>query len=1104
MIRKLACCVFLSVLSLWSQSNVGSITGSVTDTSQAPVTDCQVTATSLQTGQQLTVQTLDSGLYTFASLPAGTYNISVQKSGFKQSSVQGVVLDAASSRTVNFSLQLGTVNETVTVSAESDQIQNTSGDVGRLLSERQLSQIALNGRNYSQLLQLIPGAVSNVLDPLSLNLSTTGENINGIPSTSLLFTIDGNENMDDAGNTNASVQPSADAIAEVKILTASYSAQFGGRSGAMVNVVVKTGTKDFHGSAFEFVRNSDFDARSFFAQSVNPLHFNDFGFTIGGPAYIPKKWNTQKDKLFFFGSQEWRYTHLGATQVNTVPTVAERNGNFQNSGLPAPIDPTNGQPFANEIVPVSRFSYNGPRLLTPYPLPNFSGAGGNYSVSAVSKTDPRDLIIRLDYLISQNTQVSYKLTKDAWYIYNAYQGSNLGTNPGTRPRSPYVTSASINHTFSPTALNVFSFAVTYDFIQATTNNTSIARSTTGVDFPEVLAINGNGGEFQLGPNVSISGFTGYTAGDRIRHANAIFELRDDYTKVIGSHSIKIGGQFFRSRTNENVNSGETDNGVATFNTSALHSSKDALADVLLGNFQTYTEAPGNAFYYGRFTEADGYVQDSWKVNKKLNIELGVRYNFMPPFYNALGNTSAFSPSAYNPALAPTVNPTIGSLVPGTGNPYNGIVLLGSGFQDAAKGRLPQITNPALANLFGGLSRSGRQTNYGDWGPRFGFSYDPFGKGTTSVRGGYGIFYDRLATNLLGQSSANPPFFTQASVFDGNIDNPGGATATSFPTNLTYFPVHFNDPSVQSYNFGVQQQGLGGIILDVAYVGNIGRHLLRTLNINQLPVGTRLTAPNSNTNVNALVPYLGYGTINMFDNSVDSSYNSLQVTASRRISRGFSFTFNYTFSKTMDDSTAPQNVYNARADYALSNINHAQVFSATYIYELPFFRTSRNGLLKNSLGGWELAGVTRGQTGGPFSVIVPVDVAKIGVSQSRATVIADPNLPADQRTASHWFNTAAFLPASQMVQGQFGNSGRNILTGPGFVLSDLSLLKNFSIHERAHLQFRAESFNFLNHPSFTTLNTTVNFSATGQPTQNFGQVTGAGPGRVIELGLKLTF
>jgi hypothetical protein len=1104
MTRRLAFWTFVLVLSAWSQSNIGSISGNVTDTSQAPVTDCQVTATSAQTGQQLTVQTLDSGLYTFASLPAGTYNITVQKQGFKQSAVQGVVLDAASSRTVNFSLQLGTVNESVTVSAESDQIQNTSGDVGRLLSERQLSQIALNGRNYSQLLQLIPGAVTNTLDPLSLNLSTTGENINGIPSTSLLFTIDGNENMDDAGNINASVQPNADAIAEVKILTASYSAQFGGRSGAMVNVVVKTGTKDFHGSAFEFVRNSDFDARSFFAQSVNPLHFNDFGFTLGGPAYIPKKWNTQKDKLFFFVSHEWRYSHLGATQINTVPTVAERNGDFRNSGLPSPVDPTNGQPFANQIVPVSRFSNNGPRLLSPYPLPNYSGAGGNYSVSAVSKTDPRDLIVRLDYFLSQNTQISYKLTQDSWYIYNAYQGSNLGINPGTRPRSPYVTSTSINHTFSPTALNVFSFAVTYDFIQANTNNTSISRDTTGVNFPEVLAINGNGGEFQLGPNVSITGFTGYTAGDRIRHANAIFEWRNDFTKVIGSHSLKMGGQFFRSRTNENVNSGETDNGVATFNTSALHTSKDALADVLLGNFQTYSEAAGNAFYWGRFSEADVYLQDSWKVSKKLNLELGLRYNFMPPFYNALGDTSAFSPSTYNPVLAPIVNPVIGSLVPNTGNPYNGIVLLGSGFPDAAQGRLPQASNPALQGLFGGLSRSGRQTNYGDWGPRFGFSYDPFGRGTTSVRGGYGIFYDRLATNLLAQSSANPPFFSQASVFDGNIDNPGGATATSFPANLTYFPVRFKDPSIQSYNLGVQQQVSGGVILDVAYVGNVGRHLLRTLNINQLPLGTRLNAPNSAINVNALTPYRGYGAINMFDNSVDTSYNSLQVTASRRISRGFSFTVNYTFSKTMDDSTTPQNIYNARADYALSNINHTHVFSATYIYELPFFRASTNAFLKNSLGGWELAGVTRAQTGSPNSVVVPVDVAKIGVSQSRATVIGDPSLPSGQRTASHWFNTAAFLPAAQMVQGQFGNSGRNILTGPGFVLSDLSLLKNFSVHERAHLQFRAESFNFLNHPSFTTLNTTVNFSATGQPTQNFGAVTGAGPGRVIELGLKLTF
>ncbi len=1015
-----------------------------------------------------------------------------------------VSLDAASSRTINFDLQFGAVSESVNVSAEVEQIQSSSGDVGRLISERQLSQISLNGRNYSQLLQLIPGAVTNTLDPLTLNLSTTGQNINGVPSNSSLFTLDGNINMDDAGNTNTSVQPNADAIAEVKILTASYSAQFGGRSGAQVNVVVKTGTKDFHGTVFEFLRNSKFDARSFFAKDVNPLHFNDFGFTVGGPVFIPKKWNSQRDKLFFFASHEWRYSHIGATQINTVPTLAMRNGDFRNSGLPAPVDPNNWIPFPNQIVPVSRFSANGPRLLSPYPLPNFTGAGGNYSISAVSKTDPRDLIVRLDYILSPKTQISYKLTRDYWYVYNAYQGGNLGITPGTRSREPYVTSASVTSAFSPTALNIFSFAITYDYIGAVTQTNLISRAATGVNFPQVLPINGNGGQFQLGPNLSLTGFTGYTAGDRIRHANAIFEFRDDFTKVLGSHTIKFGGQFIRSRTNENINSGETDNGVATFNTSALHTSRNAVADVLLGNFQTYTEASGNAFYWGRFKEIDGYVQDSWRVNSKLSVEIGLRYNFMPPFYNALGDSSGFSPAAYNRALAPVINPALGNIVPGTGTAYNGIVLFGSSFPDAAQGRLPQVNDASLKNLFRGYPSSGRYTNWGDWGPRLGLAYDPFGKGRTSIRAGYGLFYDRLSTNQLGPASTNPPFFSNANVFDGNIDNPGGATATSFPLNLTFFSPTFKDPSIQSYNVGVQQQLPGNIIMDVSYVGNVGRHLVRTLNINQLPVGTRLSATNSAINVNALAPYLGYGTINMFDSSVNSNYNSLQVTASRRLNSGFSFTVNYTFSKTLDDSTTPQNSYYARSDYALSNINRKHVFSATYIYELPFFRRSTNGFLRTTVGGWEVAGVTRVQSGAPNSVVVPVDVARIGVSQSRATLVGDPSLPSDQRTASHWFNTAAFLPSGQMVQGQFGTSGRNILIGPGFILSDISLIKNFRIREKTNLQFRAESFNFLNHPSFTTLNTTVNFSATGQPTQNFGAVTGAGPGRVIELGLKLSF
>src|SRR5215831_14719724 len=297
----------------WGQSNVGEISGQVSDASGAAVPGCTVTATHSQTGFKRTVLTQESGIYVFAALPEGRYNVVAEKQGFRASEQTGVVLDAATRRNIDFRMEVGALTESVSVSAAVEQVQTASGDSTRVISDRQLSQVALNGRNYSQLLRLIPGAVATTLDPFGLALSTTGQRINGIRSDSIVFNVDGAENMDNGGNSNAAVNPSADAIAEVKILTSGYSAEFGGRSGALINVITKSGTQQFHGTLFEFVRNDFFDARTFFSRQVDPLRFNDFGYTLGGPVFIPKKWNTDKQKLFFFLSQEWKYSHIGST-----------------------------------------------------------------------------------------------------------------------------------------------------------------------------------------------------------------------------------------------------------------------------------------------------------------------------------------------------------------------------------------------------------------------------------------------------------------------------------------------------------------------------------------------------------------------------------------------------------------------------------------------------------------------------------------------------------------------------------------------------------------------------------------------------------------------
>ena len=396
------------------QVTVGQISGKVFDASGAVVPRCKVVATSEATGLAQTANTDDAGFYAFPSLPAGTYAIKAEAAGFRTRQNTGVALDAASRRTIDFSLEIGSVAESVEVRAATDQVQTNSGDVSQVITQTQLNDIALNGRNYTQLLKLTPGAVATNLDPFNLGLSTTGQNINGVRSASIYFMVDGADNMDNGANSNAIINPNLDSIAEIKILKSSYSAEFGGRSGAMVNVVTRRGTRSFHGTLFEFVRNDNFDARSFFARSIAPLRFNDFGWTLGGPVYIPGKWNRDRNKLFFFAGQEWKYSHAGATNLTTVPTLEERNGNFQNSTLAAPVDPLNGVAFPDRTVPAARWSKNGPLLLKPYPAPNFGGPGGNYNVNGTNRTDTREDLIKIDYILSPKDQIMYRWTHDNW------------------------------------------------------------------------------------------------------------------------------------------------------------------------------------------------------------------------------------------------------------------------------------------------------------------------------------------------------------------------------------------------------------------------------------------------------------------------------------------------------------------------------------------------------------------------------------------------------------------------------------------------------------------------------------------------------------------
>jgi outer membrane receptor protein involved in Fe transport len=1082
-----------------AQTNVGQISGRITDASSAALPGATVTATSEQTGLAQVAVTDPTGGYVFASLPAGSYAMRVELTGFKPAERVNVVLDAASRRAADFKLEVGNLTETVAVTALTSQVETQSGDVSRVITGAQVNNIALNGRNYVQLLQLLPGAAITTTDPFSLGLNTTGQAINGVRSPSTYFLVDGADNMDNGANGATITQPSLDTIAEVKVLTASYSAEFGGRAGALINVVTKGGTREFRGSAYEFLRDSSLDARSFFDQArPAPLSFNNAGYTIGGPITLGR-FNADRSKLFFFFGQDWKKNHQGTTNVDTVPTLAERAGDFSASSLPAPKDPLTGLPFANRLVPASRFSANGPALLDVYPAPNFAGPGGNYLVTGTNQTDSREEVLRLDYVLSTRTQVSYRFSHNDVQIFNPFQGGNTGIVPGIRPRPGWTTVGSVQQTLSNALLNSASVSATRNQIQAGPDTSLLARSALGLTYPEIYASN----RFASGPDLTLTGFTAYNAGDYIKNRNLTYQVRDDLTKVAGEHAFKVGAQISYSQKDQNTRPRE--NGVVTFATSARNSTGNVVADALLGNFQNYTEGERDQQWQARFWQYEFYAQDNWRVTPKLTLDLGVRYNVIAPLYSALNNFSTFDPNRYSAALAPTVLASDGSIVPGTGSPTNGIVIFGDGFPAAAHGLIPAADDPAAQALFVGLPRGGVPTEYTNIGPRIGFAYDLSGNGRTALRGGFGIFYDRIRSDFLSATAANPPFDRSATVFDGNIDNPTGATQRAFPPNIAGVRSSVPTPRITSFNIGIQHELLRGTILHVNYVGTLGDNLTRTLNINQLPAGTRLAPPASTTNVNALRPYLGYGTITITEDADESNYHSLQASLTRRLQAGLEFGANYTFSKALDTSSGtPEDPYNIARDYGLSAIHRAHNFNGYFIWQVPYFRDAANPLLRGTLGGWDISGVAVYQSGAPFSVMASVDAARTGVTPIRATVIGDPSLPASDRTPLHWFNTAAFLDPAQMTPGVYGNSARNLLIGPAYSRVDLSLAKVFAIASRVKLQVRAEAFNVLNMVSFTGLNTTVRFDAAGNPTGGFGQVTSAAPGRVFEFGVRMTF
>ncbi len=1102
-----------------AQTNTGRITGTVTDTTGAAIPGVTITITNQATQTTRTVNADPNGFYVATNLPTGLYNVSVELAGFKKTTKSGYDLGADGRLTVDFALETGAISESVEITASGETVNSTSGEVARVIDQAQVQELALNGRNYLQLATLIPGAP--LLEDNALSLTTSlsvTQPINGNRGNANNLTVDGGFNMDSGSNGSQINNVGIDFIREVSIKTSNFSAEYGRNSGASINVVTRSGENKFHGGAFENIRNDKFDANNTFNVSRNvarpSLRFNNFGFNFGGPII--------KDKLFAFGGIEWKIIRqFTNTQTQTLPTAAELRGDFSARSTVFLKDPSKTGTcsatvttacFANpKLLPANLITPDGKALAAVY------SAMAKRAVSYVDtptannalyqEANPfhsREDLLRIDYRINERHTVYGRYIHDKYDLidpFGTFINSALPTIPTNRLRPG--TSYQAGHTWMlrPTLINELKVNASWNGQRIPPVGDAWKRETYGFTFQQLYP---NGGVYENGiPNVTLNGFAGFIGPSAsLLSPTTDISVTEGVTLVRGQHTIKGGVVYIRNRKDQNGRPNYT--GALNFNAGGNNfSTGNSVADMLLGNFRTYTETDIDPVAFFRFSQYDGYITDSWKATRKLSLEFGVRYQYGLPTYSQQNNMANFDPALYNPLNAVTVNAN-GTIDPTKGgNPFNGLVRVGFGVPQDELGRVANGNSATILSVPAGAPRGVYQPQP-LWAPRFSFAYAPFNDNKTAIRGGFGMFYDKPEGNLIFSSVNVPPFTRSSTLENGNVAALASARAAA-PTPFAQIDVidpNLVVPSTMSYSLSVQRELPKGIFFEAAYVGNQGRHLLRQPDINQpsfaalranaaLPAAQRLTT-------NAMRPYKGYSAIRMRLSDSNSNYNSLQLYAAKR--RGnLTLTVSYTFSKALADSSGNgdnlEEFSNRSFNYGPTSFDRRQIFVATYTYRLPLFKDLKSkSLAGNLLKGWEVSGITRFQTGQYYT-----PQANTTIGGRRADYLGGPiNLSSDERTQIRWFNTAAFGPAPE---DRRGNASPGSIIGPGRQLWDISLRKQFSVTEQVKLQFRGDMFNTTNQVNLSLNNGGL---ITNQAANNYGTITNAAPGRQVQLGLRLTF
>ncbi len=1135
----------------FGQNISGSLSGTVQDTAGAMFAGAQIKLSNQATGFLRTAKTNHEGFFSFPDLTPGTYNLEVSGEGFKHYRQEEIAINSSDSRSVGtIKMELGAVTESVTVNAEAAAVALGGSERVGVLTGDDIQSIALRGRDFMDVVGLLPGVVDTNESREAPNPnSVQGIFIAGGRENSKNITIDGITNMDTGNNNATHSMPSMDSVSEVSVKMTNYGAENGRNSGGAINIITRGGSKQFHGAAGWFHRNENFNANNYFNNKQGlqrpPYRYNIASYTVSGPVAVGG-FNRDRRKLFFFFSQELqRQLQAFGTTTVRVPTALERAGDFSqtmdvNGRLIVVRDPlvgaTPGTQFPGNVIPADRFTPVGKAILNLFPSPNFvdPDASRRYQWNYVAQDSgpyPRHTeIVRVDYSPRTNFSMYLRLTNNADSLTQPYNKGGTAWISGSMnyPLTPIVFERSgrggIVHTtatLSPSMLNEAVFGVSQNkLVFFPENPEALSRKATGIDIPQW---NSEVNPMGWIPNMTFSSVPNFANpsvhnGLPYYNTNTIFSFVDNLSKVWGTHATMAG--IYVERTRKDQSSNATIRGAISFNRNQNINPLDtnyAYATALLGYYDSYSEA--NAWLQGqyRFTNVEWYIKDQWRVRSGLTLDYGVRFYHDMPQYDARNQLSTFVPDLYDPAKAPVllrpgydanrqkvaINPVtgatypqgfVGTYAPGLGNPSEGMATEGKGVPPGA------YTLPAIS-----------------YAPRFGFAWDPFATHRTRIHGGLGVYFDRIMGNPTMNLMANPPTIYSPTVYYGSIGDLAAMAGKGIlgPSNVTSLSGRGKSPTIYNFSFGIQHQIGRGNMVDVSYVGSLGRHLLWQRNINPAPVNSQFlelhpenrdpTTTNTVLPINFLRPYQGYGNINVYEFAATSSYNSFQMRAVRRMSRGLQVQMSYTFSKVLGTSNTDTDTVNVfgisprRFDYGPLNFDRSHVLSVSYTYMLPRLgRKLKSRALTPITDGWQISGITRIQSGAPFTpgwTLVTGSTNMSGTTTQNAVIsVLDPSAPPELR----------FRPPDKYT---FGNAAPGILRLPGVNNWDLSLYRNLTVRERLKAQLRFETYNTFNHTQFSNVSQQAKFATATDWTQVdplFLQPTAARSGRTMQLAIRLNF